>query len=269
MERIQSSLHCVLQFLRNDPKGMSNFVHKYFVKEEADNFAFLASRIAMFVPEVNDLALEVVTFASESPETKTSPRLILAQRAFAKKSDLPPACDHDPEFAKKVLTGWPVYATQALVREAFAVWTDQDALCRVINVGLARIESDPQTMTLTKTRKADPHFEGWVDFVMHVVFVATQWGELEKPVGGSMLVWSDLAKKLTAWAVRLLPFVDHNLVLFVQLLVCLDLLSEHECVHNLYTQELFDEQDSTINIYQHPHIFWALFYANRLKKKSC
>jgi hypothetical protein len=239
------ALSVVLDVLEN---ATSNKKFQRFILEHGENVAFLMSRVALLQPSTCPLAkraLELVRSADLLNEAE--PGILSALHELEAKKDVPAAqvSGYPTEFPRDVLSASFDIATNVFVAQALAIWTSTNKttskLATIVDVALARLWDGEfkETTVLhihTKSGTLTPKSETWLYFVTHIVLVATMWGEVIEPVGGSESQWETVYFLLFKALKLLGPFALANSEIYMETLFCLHLLSRS---NKAQTKELY------------------------------
>jgi len=274
VKKISIALNIVCQVLKNRSKRVSSKTHEAFLIQEAENIAFLVARVQFLYAPAKKNALTVLRFINEQNLLDhRDPSLMIAMSDCELKVPKAEIAGYPDEFPKAVIQNGFLTATRVFVAEALASWSfynkNTTKLTDIVNVGLRRTLLKKQKDLIFSGRELSPQSEYWVYFVTHVVLVATMWGELHEPLGGTAIeTWDQIIKLLRAWIVIIEADAKQNLEVFIELLFCLDLLKQTDIVDRFkgFTDTLFMTESNTRNQHRayHTYVLWALFYAKRV-----
>ncbi len=270
----------VLKILFNFNRyNIGHKAHCAFLKAQGDNIAFLLSRITVLLPDTREYSKASLFYLKKNAHLidQTSPALFLSHFELRKKFYLEPSNAYTTEFPKAILSKSFYIATRVLVWRGLAVWAfyekDEQQLAKVVNVGINRIilQSKPQ-LQMNNRNQLKSFSKEWFYFVSHVILIATMWGELEVPVGGTVTLWKLLSTMLKKWATNLRPVAKENIEVWVELLLCLRLLSWHQTCKEFAHDEikLFNIKLGFIdqNHYYHTYVLLGLLWALRMRSKA-
>jgi len=267
---MDSALDVVIQVLKNEktPK-ISNQKYQVFLQQEIENILFLISRIVYITRKVNPWLKVAIEFGDDQHIYHAQDPTIWLVKDVEHKNDIDPIIScYENEFPNDVLNKKLVIATRVFVAQSLASWSfyykDQTKLANIVNVGLQRIKKDNNTISF-QNKKLSIKSTYLIYFVTHVVLVATMWGELHYPVGGSHNIWVKIINQFKKWILKIHKFAPHNLEIWLELLFCLELLHENEFVDQYtdFTFSLYSPICKIKNQHEayHTYILWALYFA--------
>ncbi len=264
MSEIEAALTRVVLVLENKNPKMTKKKYKNFLSAEVENILFLMSRVVRLAPQTFAIVKSAVAFTNSLYHPQDPAIWLVNHELGIPDNNQPVVSGYPSEFPKNVERGTLMIATRVFVAESLANWSfyqDQRKLGKVVDVGLTRFR-DNTLLTFRKFRLSQKS-EFLIYFVTHIVLVATMWGGFGYPVGGTPKVWARIIEQLKTWLLLITP--EDNLEIWLELLLCLELLHEDKFVDTfmekavqMFAQELVSKDPHRV---YHTYVLWALLFA--------
>jgi hypothetical protein len=266
---MEDALTRVVLVLKNKNPKMTKQKYTHFLAAEVENILFLMSRVVRLAPQTFGIVKSAVAFANSSYHPQ-DPAIWLVNHELGIPNSEPVVSGYESEFPRAVEFGKLMIATRVFVAESLANWSfyqDQHKLGKIVDVGLTRFGHSRTSLTFRKFRLSQQS-EFLIYFVTHIVLVATMWGGFGYPVGGTPKVWARIIEQLKTWLLLITP--KDNLEIWLELLLCLELMHEnefvdsfHEKARELFAQKLVSKDPHRI---YHTYVLWALLFAATREK---